>query len=316
MILLSLAAGLALLAVSPFLLISYDTVLSDLAGEARGSHPGATGSGLAGNLAAYLAGPLALSFGRIGLALALAGVLAASIRSRGHRLVVLPVLAAFMLLIALQSLWWERWLVPVLPLFALSLGWLLRHAMRSLRRHHAGASGCAVTALALVLALPMMIESRVRAAERAQDTRQAASQWIRRHAAPGATVLVEHAAIDLLQGPWPVKFPLGAAGCIDARAVLAGRISASEVDERREASAVVDLGHVDPAMMDSCAADFYVLSNFQRYEAERSEFPGAYAQYLAIVRANPIVAKFAPVPGCQGGPTVLIVAARGSAPTD
>ncbi|WP_338240444.1 ArnT family glycosyltransferase [Aurantiacibacter hainanensis] len=308
-LILPLTAGVTLLSVSPFLVLSFDVTLADLAGEARQSHPGATGSGFIGNLGSYLAGPLANSFGWAGLAGALSGSVLAAVRSRIFLLVVCPVFASFLALICLQDLWWERWLVPVLPFLALGLSWPLVNGLSALWRKDVSLTSFGIAFGATVLALvpPIIAEGHARSLERRHDTRQAAAAWIERNAPPGSTVLVEHAAFDLLQGSWNVKFPLGSDGCIDARSVLASRISATEVDERRLGGPIVDLGHVDQAKIESCRADFYVFSNFDRYASERSAYPEAYARYAKFVHAAVKRIRFAPVPGERGGPSILVL---------
>lgn len=299
------AAAATLLVISPYLLISWDVVLANLAGEARTDHPGANGHGLAGNLAWYAAGPLAQSFGWVGLAAAAAGIALATIRSRPFRLTVMPVLAAFVLLICVQNLVWERWLVPVLPFFALGLAWgMTRAAAVMTGRLPAGRAGAWLAAGILIL--PMLGDSMARKAERAHDTRQIASQWLRAHAPPGSTIMVEHAALDLLNGPWKLVFPLGSAGCVDARAALSGRLSVPDVDKRRQGSPVVDLAHVPVPMLVSCRADFLVISHLRRYEAERHRYPLEYARYRRVLGHGRLLADFEPVPGQMGGPDILI----------
>ncbi|WP_129793999.1 glycosyltransferase family 39 protein [Sphingosinicella sp. CPCC 101087] len=303
--LLLLVPGMTVVAVAPFLLISYDVVLRDLAGEARPVHPGSTGYGFVGNLGWYLAGPLASSFGWAGLALALAGILGAALKSRPFLVAVCPAFIAFLLLISMQSLVWERWLVPLLPFLSLGLAWA---AVRCARLMAAPWRWIASFTLALALAVPMLQASHGRSLERGNDTRQIASEWIRANVPPGSTILVEHAALDLMQGPWKIIFPLGSAGCVDAREALGNRISASEVEDRRRGTPVVDIAHVDPAKMQTCSADFAVLTRFDRYQAERQRFPSEFARYLSLTESGRLLWTVAPREGVAGGPEVRILA--------
>lgn len=300
-----LAAVVTLFAISPYLLISGDVALANLAGEARADHPGANGTGLAGNLAWYIAGPLAQSLGRAGVVAAAAAIIAATARSAAFRLTIAPVLAAFLLVISSQNLVWERWLVPLLPMVALGLGWGADRVTTAIARDLPAGKILAWLALG-VLILPMASSSLDRKAERANDTRQIASRWLQAHAPPGSTIMVENAAIDLLQGPWTIVFPLGSAGCVDARAALANGLSVPQVDRQRQGSPVVDLGHVPAARLESCRADFHVTTNLQRYRAERSRYGNEYLRYAQVLEGRRLVADFRPAPGRSGGPEVMI----------
>ncbi|HTM94751.1 MAG TPA: glycosyltransferase family 39 protein [Croceibacterium sp.] len=299
------AATAGLFVASPFLLIDHAAVLRDLAGETRAVHPGATGNGLLGNLMAYADGPLLASFGLAELALAAIGV-AGACRDRRWLLAVVPGFALFALLISGQHLVWDRWLVPMLPFVALSAAWTLERIVVWLApRLRVGESWVAGAALALLL-IPMIGEARTMAAERRNDTRQAASAWIRAQVPPGSTILLEHGAMDLLGGPWTLRFPLGSAGCIDPRKALAGQISADQVERRRVGRAIVDLGHVDRAQLGSCRADFAVLSHFARYQAEPETYAEPLQRYRELTADGVLVARIEPRPGERGGPVILI----------
>ncbi len=113
--------------------------------------------------------------------------------------------------------------------------------------------------------------------------------------------------MDLLQGPWSFRFPLGSVGCIDARAALSGKIRYSEVEKKRSGSPIVDLGHVDPARLASCRADFAVISHYDRYAAERETFGPEMRRYDALLVGGRERAVLRPVPRESSGPVVRIV---------
>src|SRR5690606_29750986 len=117
-----LVAMATLFVASPFLIIDHVTVIANLSGEARPLHPGATGGGLFATIGWYVAGPLVSSLGTGGLLLGAAGM----VRGGGGRQrwiwVVLPFCFAFLIVIGMQSLRWERWIVPLLPFVALAAG--------------------------------------------------------------------------------------------------------------------------------------------------------------------------------------------------
>lgn len=307
LILFGAVAGITLIAVSPYLLLDYPTVLGNLAGEARPFHPGATGGGFFSNLAWYLAHPLAASLGWIGLALAVIGVAWPRRGRREWAIAVLPGAALFLLAVVSQALLWERWIVPLLPFATLALARALcgladlsRARMRHPRRWLEAAA-------ALVLILPMAQATRLAANEQTHDTRQIASAWVRAHVPAGSTILVEHAAMDLLDGPWTFRFPLGAAGCIDARGALTGRIKYSKVERLRTGRPIIDLGNIDAGLLPSCRADYAILTHVDRYRASAGHFGAELARYRQLLRGSRELAVIRPEPGRRGGPVVHIV---------
>lgn len=304
--LLPAAALAALLIASPYLVLDHATVLHNLAGEARTVHPGATGGGFLANLGWYVWHPLLSSFGPVGLALVAAGTLGALSRPR-IAAAVLPGGLAFMVVIGGQALLWERWIVPMLPFAALAaaaaLCWLADWARARLNRPLPFLDAAA----ALLLLIPMLQAARVGAIERAQDTRQVASAWIRANVPRGSTIVTEPAAFDLLQGPWRFLFPLGSLGCVDARAILAGQIRYSKVETVRSGRAVVDLAHVDAAQIPTCHADIAILSHYDGYRADPALFQDELSRYALLLRGGRQLAVFRPQPGSRTGPVVRIM---------
>lgn len=309
-----LVAAMTLVAVSPFLLIDHAAVLRDLAGESRTTHPGATGSGLIGNLAWYARTVLAPSFGWAGLVMAVAGTCIAARQQRSWAVCICPVLAAFVIVVSAQHLVWERWLVPAIPLLALGFAGGLNVVAGLARRsaHAALVRWLQVTVVALLI-VPMIDAARTRAAERRLDTRQIASAWVQRNVPAGSTILVEHAAFDLLQGPWRLVFPLGSQGCVDARAILGGAMTPKQIEKHRSRAIVLDVGHVSAAKLGSCRADFAVLSGFDRYRDSQSQFPAGYASYLRLLAKSRPLNVIAPERGKRGGPRMTIFAMEGQA---
>jgi 4-amino-4-deoxy-L-arabinose transferase-like glycosyltransferase len=263
-----------LLLASPYLLLDYPTVLRDLSGEARPNHPGATGFGLIGNLAWYVRVPLLESFGP---ALLLAAIGTVRLwRNRAAAIVLLPTAALLLGALAAQSLVWTRWMVPLLPIVAILAALGLDAIRDRLGR------GVAIAAL-LVAAGWSAGATLLHGAARADDPRQAATRWVLAHIPPGRTILVEHAAFDLLRHR-DLLFPLARAGCIDVRTLLKGAPTHRRINATRSGRAVVDLGNVDPALLPSCRADVLILSNFARYRQEAARFPAQVAAYRRVTQ--------------------------------
>lgn len=291
---------------SPYLLLDYQTVLRDLAGEARPAHPGATGFGFFGNLGWFAAHPLLRSLGLGGLALAGLGLVAMTGNAQA-RAAVLPGSLAFLVVISAQSLVWERWVVPLLPFAALGMAhaiWLgeKRVGLWTAPRVHS-----LQWLLAALIALPMLWSSWTSVEERRHDTRQIATTWLRAHVPPGSTVLVEHAAFDLVERPWKLLFPVGSAGCVDVRHALSTRIRYSRVERLRSGRPIVDIGNVEPSKLATCRARFAVFSHYTRYLHDRGASGPPLARYRELMRDGAVRAIIRPVPGRSGGPEIVIV---------
>lgn len=304
--LLGVATVVTLFVASPFLLIDHSTVLHDLAGEERPVHPGATGGGFFANLGWYITGPFLRTFGPIGLALAFIGTLLAFRRNKELAIAVLPGFVAFFLVLSAQSLIWARWMVPVLPALALTVAAASCWAADALRAHFGRRLPMAEMA-ALLLAVPMAGAALATTAERSNDTRQVADRWVREHVPPGRSILIEDAAFDILQGPWHFLFPLGSAGCVDARKMLEGHIRYSQAETYRTGRAVVDLGHVDDDRLTTCRADYAVITHYAAYRSQPDLFAGELRRYRALLHRGRVVAIFRPIPHKRGGPVVYIV---------
>jgi 4-amino-4-deoxy-L-arabinose transferase-like glycosyltransferase len=296
-----------LLLVSPYLLLDYPTVLRDLAGEARPRHPGATGFGFLGNLAWYISYPLLRSLGWAGLILAGLGLVMMTIRDVRARMAIVPVCLAFLVLICAQSLIWERWIVPLLPFAALAMAYALRTATLALARAFDRRARAFEWIAAAIMAIPMLQATWTGAEERLHDTRQVASGWIRAHVPPGATILVEHAAFDLFQGPWHLRFPIGTAGCVDVREALGGHIRYSRVEKLRQGNPVVDIGYVEADRLGTCRADYAVFSHYGLYAGDSAAFAPQLEVYRALMRSGTVAMVMRPVPGRSSGPEVIIV---------
>jgi hypothetical protein len=290
-----------LLAACPYLVISWHTVVANLAGEAQQQHLGATGGTPIENLGWYLRFAVWPATGLVGLVLAAAGGWA----GRGNRLIVallLPVAAAFLVAMTAQHIVWDRWALPLMPMLGIlaagGVVWLYR--LTGERRAPAGV----VLAAALV---PLVSASWIRGTERLHDTRQEATAWAHAHIPPGSSIMVEHFAFDLLAGDWRFLYPLGDRGCMDAGAALAGQIRYDTIDRGRGKRSNVDYGTLPANMRPTCAADWAILTQADRYAAESERFPAEWAAYRDLINSGVTEAVFAPRPGENGGPVVRIV---------
>jgi hypothetical protein len=300
----SLAFGLI---ASPFILLDYPTLLMNLAGEAQEHHLGASSGSPLANAWWYLSGPMLGSLGWAGALLAVIGI-PVMMRNREASAIVAPVAVVFFVLICAQRLIWERWTLPLTPALSLLAGMGLVWLYDLLRPHLAPAVRHGlVAALVLAVVVPQVVTAASAARVRRHDTRQQATAWVFAHVPHGDTILVEHFAFDMLQGPWRFLFPIGDAGCIDVRDQLAGKMQYDQIEEARHQRSNVDYGTLNPALRRTCGMQWAVLTQYDRYRAERNTFPRQYAAYAELLRRGTVMASFAPVDGETGGPIVRIV---------
>ena len=296
----------ALIAISPFLVLDFPTVLSNLHGEGRAVHLGATGGSAAWNLWWYLSGPLADAFGWAGLLAIVAGGVVGCKASPTFRVVLVPAAGAIFLSLLVQHLVWERWIVPLIPLFSIAAAAGAIGLFDALRRRAARLAPV-MAALGLVaLFVPPLWVADVQARERQVDTRRLATAWAVRHFAPDSTVAVEYLAFDALRQPWRFLYPAGDRGCVDVRANLSGQISVHTIDGWRSGRSIVDLGGIAPHDLATCRADYVIIDNYDRYVLEAQRFPDEIAGYRRLLAGSRQVAMFVPQPGVVGGPVVRI----------
>lgn len=293
-----------LIAISPYLLLDFGTVVRNVAGEAQDRHLGATGGTPLWNAGWYLGGPIARALGLAGCGMAAIGLIQLR-RDRDALFLIAPLLLGFSLLLVSQHLVWERWALPLIVLLALPAGVAIARLAQTIAPKNPQVALAVL--LVATLAQPAWA-TVVQGNARNNDTRQRASAWAVAHFRPHATVLVEQFAFDLLPQPWTFYFPLGQAGCVNANDWLHGKVGYSPVEAGRGNRTNVDYGTLAPERESSCRPDFAIISQYDRYLAERSEYPVEVARYERLIGRGRVVATFTPIPGKSAGPVVRIVA--------
>ncbi len=304
----AIAAPLLLLVVSPYLVLDFDTVLINLLGETRTRHLGATGAGFFGNAAWYLGGPLHVGLGTGAYVLAAAGLVMMA-RDARTRLVLLPFLTVHFLIICQHDLRWERWVVPILPILALAFGMAAARILAAVQTRPRFARGFATAAL-IIIPLSLVPATIGEAQARMNDTRQQATQWLDARAAPTASIMIESFAFDMVHRAPTVSLPLGDIGCVNAQAMIDGRIDYALVEGARKGRSKFDYGTMEASARPSCLSDYYIVTEMDRYAAEREAFSQEYGAYAALLDNGEIVATFRPEPGVSVGPVVKIIARR------
>ncbi|MFL6734723.1 MAG: ArnT family glycosyltransferase, partial [Sphingomicrobium sp.] len=296
---------------SPYILLDWRTVLRNVSGEMSAGHLGHTGGGFLHNLGWYCQEQVAGTMGWLGLVAVLAGLLLLLARSKVARATIIPAAAAFLILICGQNLIWSRWILPVMPLLcifaAVAVVWAatrLAGMMKSTR------PALALVAVAAIACVPSALGAYAQARERGNDTRTQAAKWARAHIPSGSSVVIEHLELSLRDQPWTILFPLGTAGCVDAKQLLSSKVGYKEVQGSRRGSQIVDIGNVDPARAASCRADYAILTYYDLYQQERDRYPAQVGTYERVLAGGRTVALFVPETGLSGGPIVRIVATR------
>lgn len=302
-------AFVLLLLISPFLVLDYPTVIRNLGGEARTQHLGATGGGLFDNAWWYISGRFVTGLGLPGLLLAAAGLVLLT-RDRRLALVILPVLAGHMLIICLHDLRWERWSVPALPLLAIAAGMAASRLVQLVSKSEQAWLRPIVCASLVVSSGALAFPAWQEAAARTNDTRQMATRWADANIPPGKAVLVEHFAFDFVSRPWTTLFPMGDAGCVDARALLDGRVDYRVVEAARGSRSNVDYGTLPASRRSACTPDYLILMELERYRAERDRFPQQWAAYAGLLERADVATVIRPQPGISVGPVITILRRR------
>ncbi len=298
---------MALVAVSPYLVLAYPTVARNLQGEAQTHHLGATGGSFAWNGWWYLTHPLLDGLGPAGLLLAAMGSVMIA-RHREARAILGPVILVFALLLCVQNLIWARWCLPLLALLAIGAGAAFVRIAALAARLGGRAAGMAATgAIALMVVVPLGATVAADGRERMNDTRQQASRWLVSHVPAGKVVLVEHFGFDLVSAPYKFLWPVGDAGCLDPVALLKGKVSYAMVETWRNGRANIDFGTVALGRLESCRADYAILTQYDRYRAERAYFPRELSNYQELIDSGRTVAIFRPRRGVSGGWVVRVV---------
>jgi len=104
---------------TPYFFINFDQVLTDLANENRTEHLGADGLSPIGNFVWYLTDAIPMSLTWPIYILAFIGLGVAVYRLQPATVIVASFVLIFWVGISLPALHWQRWLIPILPLWAL-----------------------------------------------------------------------------------------------------------------------------------------------------------------------------------------------------
>jgi len=301
-----ISALIAMMVLSPFIFLDYHTVASDLGVEAQTSHLDATGGGPLHNFLWYFSNPVAWSFSIAGLAIGLFGA-GISLRNPIARNVLIVPAVIFIVALSTQHLIWDRWIVPILPVFAVFIAVGIERIWRIAGRSGPRAGMAAAAASIGLVLVPMTAHSTAQAIEMRNDTRLEAADWMHHNVPAGSTVLYEYFAVHALNEPWRVLYPAAKLGCIDVRASFSGGTSLDDIKAFRGTRSIVDIGTIAPSQLSKCRADYAVLTDYDRYLTAGTAFASQLDIYRHLIRHGREVAAFRPIPGRRGGPVVHVV---------
>jgi hypothetical protein len=305
--LLIVTALVALFFVSPYIYLDYQTTLANLKGEASNEHLGGTGGGFWFNMIWYFREPFRASFGILGLILGIGGISWTTLKSGMARATLLLGFLAFLIAVSAQHLIWARWIVPLLPFIALFIAIMLNEVFKRVAPHiNLSAANALLAVIVALIAIPMALTTRAETIERANDTRTLASNWLRHKIPAGSGVVMEHPAFDISKEPWALYFPAGDVGCVDARKYLAGKIRVSTITKWRGGRNLVDLGTVDRTLLETCRADYAIVSHYDRYTDAGRPYQYQIDTYKILFAGGRQMAIFQPKAGEIGGPVVRI----------
>jgi 4-amino-4-deoxy-L-arabinose transferase-like glycosyltransferase len=290
-----LAVPAAFLLANPAMPFHWRQVLLDLTSEARVEHLGADGLGLWGNLWFYLFDALPSAFTWPLTLLVFVGALLTLLRGSLQARVLLAWVAAFLLLISIPSLHWDRWLIPALPVLALlaaaALHWgvdslfALPRMRRSSVAHRADTVFVFFAVLLLVAPLSQSVRHDI--SLMGVNTRLEARRWLEENAATGSLVLQETYGAPLE----------GIA------------LESQEVGDFYKFDAIVEQ---DPdAQARLRLAEYLVASSYiyGRYYAEPERYADAVAWYDRLFAEGDLLVEFAPN-WQRNGPVVRIYRAN------
>jgi len=285
-----LAVPFVFLLANPAMPFQWQQVVRDLTAEARVEHLGADGLGVLGNFRYYFFVALPAAFKWPLTVLTFAGSLLTLLRGSLQARLLLVWATAFLLLISIPSLHWDRWLIPALPVFALLAASALDWSVEQLApRWFKGSSGKGYANILfallafLFLIAPLFQSLRYDISLMGVNTRLQARAWLEENASSGSLVLQETYGAPLED-------------------------IALESREIGDFYGFMTLTEDDPTVQQQLGdADYLVASSYiyDRYYADSERYADAIVFYDRFFAEGELLAEFAPN-WRQNGPVVRI----------
>ena len=279
-------------------------VWAALMNEVQPAHVGATGGSWFDNLWWYAAVLWERGLGWAALLVPVGAALAIKRRDMPVLLILLVPLLALIALLCTQTNVWQRWLVLPMPMLALLAGLAISAGARAL---WAARSGWLIATAGAALALPLAWTAWQEGAARGNPTQARAVAFMLENVPAGSRITVEMLAFPLLNGDWSIRYPFGPVGCVDGRALLAGKVNYDDAAGAQKGKQKLVLGTINPARIASCWADYAIIHDADRWLNEAASYPQEAAVYRAFINGGTIIGEFRPIPGVSAGPRTLVI---------
>lgn len=271
---------------TPYCLLDYSTALQSIHVELRSAHIGADGLSPLGNLRWYMVFALPSMVSWYQLAPAAIGLARALWQQRPQQLILLLFVVVFLGSISMHALHWVRWLIPILPVFALLVASGMElvvtelaaslHLPQSMQRALlvAGASLLTAPLVARLVQLNQLYSH--------PSTGVVARQWVETHIPPGAHIAWEWSTL-----PMPLKSDRINMG------IFRNTTDGTNLVELVMAK-VADRGSLEAYVQDGYRYVVTAGESYDFYPANRARYPAEGAFYESLLTRGRLLYEVGP----------------------
>tara|TARA_B100002003_G_scaffold182027_1_gene170210 strand:- start:33645 stop:35258 length:1614 start_codon:yes stop_codon:yes gene_type:complete len=192
---------------APFLFLDFGTALQDVSGEARDYHLSSNSYGLFDSVWRYITDVVQVNISLGGLTLAAVSIITviSSPLVNYKGVVLLSFLAPFIFFISSLNLWWERWGLPLIPVFSI----FAAHGLLVIVNNFNSVRYKSITISLFFLTMLLPInKSFLETKELAtSDTRTVAFNWIEDNVPKGSLILIESYTPQLIRENYRIIQP-------------------------------------------------------------------------------------------------------------
>lgn len=262
-------------AFAPFLFLDWRDLIAAAAFENRATVAGATGEGFWKNLIWYFETMLWRALTPAGFMFSLLGAAAIAWRRQSDALLIVAVSLCYIVFLSALNLRWERWMIPLVPIFAIlaAHGIMTFYETLTIWREGLVSRFAAAFGFGLV-AVPMTVSAVVATSHYAgADTRTLARDWIVENVPAGSIVLLERYTPQLPRGRYTLH------------RVRDGNIVEYDQAATKHSNIIVfgEIGLLaDIEQIDRLGVEYVVLSSTAGYERFLKADPTRYATRISM----------------------------------